>query len=392
METEDKKDLLLIPLRDLVSAMYADSGNQLLVSLAKYQTLSARYPNHTQLLLKIALLEFFTGDYTSSERTFQRIRTLDPHIMDHMDEYAYLLSRRRGLSDLNRLAQDMLECNDTRPEGWVCLALYHQKKNFTSTNSPTSSSNEKPLHFIDRALRLDVRHAFAHRVRGMLLLAESQPAEAVTSFHYANQIQKDVANYEGLVEAYIVQGNKHKEAVCMAKEAMNIAPKDPRTFTLIGLALSHSPQTSEGGKEKAKRAFRKALLVDPYALRPMFALADMYLDEEDYASAMDLLVKAAQGHGRPDEQDMIHSKLADVYTMMEQYSDALGHYHTAISINSENVEAQRGLERLERLMRGLPEGDESQQNVHGDDQMSPEAPDQGAGTQTNFEQDHIGYL
>ena len=57
METEDKKDLLLIPLRDLVSAMYADSGNQLLVSLAKYQTLSARYPNHTQLLLKIALLE-----------------------------------------------------------------------------------------------------------------------------------------------------------------------------------------------------------------------------------------------------------------------------------------------------------------------------------------------
>jgi anaphase-promoting complex subunit 7 len=394
---------MIAPLREMLAAMYVDSENQLLTALTKYRALLERYPNHVQLLIKIALLELYTGDYTSSELSFAHARQVDPNIMDHMDEYAYLLSRRRpGLTELNQLAQEMLESNDSRPEPWVCLALYHQKRNLLALSSPSNTpantnnnNTDKPLQLVDRALRLNVRHAFGHRTRGMFLLAENRAEEAATSFYYANQVKKDVANYEGLVEAYIVQGDKYKEAVCMAKEAMTIAPKDPRTFTLIGLALSHSPQTSEGGKEKAKRAFRKALLVDPYALRPMFALADMYLEEEEFAEAIELLCKASQGHGRQDEHDMIHGKLADVYSAVEQFDSALSHYHTALSMNPENLDAQRGLERLERLMRGQDPDHSSDttgngnSNGHSGDYSHDAAQEEGA---TNFEQDTRAYM
>ena len=298
--------------------------------------------------------------------------------MDHMDEYAELLRRKRAVTKLNQLSSDLLQINDQRPEAWVCLALNHQSKG--------NGNAEQSISFVERALRLDGRYVYAHYIRGMLFLLEQQPDEAITSFNYANKIRKDVSHYEGLVEAYLMD-EKYKEAVCMAKEAMVIAPKDPRTFTLIGLALSHSPATSRDGKEKAKRAFKKALLIDPYAIRPVFALADLYTREEDFGACVELLSRAIEGHGRPEEQDMIHAKLADVCAVADNYADALSHYHMALSMNPGNVVARRGLDRLEKLMRGVdPDASGANDNSEENDEEMDDS--------TNFEADaeEMGYL
>lgn len=57
-------------------------------------------------------------------------------------------------------------------------------------------------------------------------------------------------------------------------------------------------------------------------------------------------------------QDILQTKLADIYALNGNYSEALARYHTAVSMNPDNVEAQRGLDRLERLMRGMDPDDE----------------------------------
>jgi anaphase-promoting complex subunit 7 len=58
--------------------------------------------------------------------------------------------------------------------------------------------------------------------------------------------------------------------------------------------------------------------------------------------------------------DTLHTKLAHVYTLNEQYSEALSCFHMAISLNPNSTAANAGLERLEKLMRGIdPDAEDS---------------------------------
>lgn len=46
------------------------------------------------------------------------------------------------------------------------------------------------------------------------------------------------------------------------------------------------------------------------------------------------------------------TKLADVYTLNKQFAEAMTHYHRSLSVNPASSDALRGLDRLEKLMRG----------------------------------------
>jgi anaphase-promoting complex subunit 7 len=51
-------------------------------------------------------------------------------------------------------------------------------------------------------------------------------------------------------------------------------------------------------------------------------------------------------------RDEVFTKLADVYTLNKQFADAMTQYHRSLSVNPASVDALRGLDRLEKLMRG----------------------------------------
>ena len=176
-------------------------------------------------------------------------------------------------------------------------------------------------------------------------MAENRAEHACVAFFRANEIAHDIASYEGLVEAYLA-ADKYREAICTAKEAISLARGNPRAVALVGWAFAQASD-SQGmvveGRDKAKRALRTALTLDPGAIRPLFALVDIYAQERDFETCASLLRRGMEGTtesysaAMQNNQDLLHAKLGEIFTLSANYQEAMTCFHTAISMNPDCI-------------------------------------------------------
>ncbi|GKY93827.1 hypothetical protein MPSEU_000349800 [Mayamaea pseudoterrestris] len=345
---------------ELITATSASRQLQSSIALQNLSNLNDAYPDNVYLLLKLALVYLQLYDELNAEIIFAKARALE-ETMDCMDEYGQLLAREQNISALNELAESLLIMDDTRPEAWTTLALYHE----------VHEDHEKALAFVDKAISLDQRHAYAHRLKGAILMADKRPTHASVSFFRSNEIQLDVACYEGLVDAYIGAG-QYREAIASAREAISAAPRDPRAVTLVGMALykgaSHRQDVARATAiDKAKRTFQKALSIDPSLLRPLFALVGIHEEQREYDACINLLHIALEGNTLSQDRLFGHSlifcRLGEIYARCEQYRNAMDCYNRALGINPKLTAAQKTLERLEKLLLGVNAVDNSDEVI-----------------------------
>eukprot|EP00633_Aureoumbra_lagunensis_P003036 CAMPEP_0197298912 /NCGR_PEP_ID=MMETSP0890-20130614/44772_1 /TAXON_ID=44058 ORGANISM="Aureoumbra lagunensis, Strain CCMP1510" /NCGR_SAMPLE_ID=MMETSP0890 /ASSEMBLY_ACC=CAM_ASM_000533 /LENGTH=301 /DNA_ID=CAMNT_0042776951 /DNA_START=677 /DNA_END=1582 /DNA_ORIENTATION=- len=229
-----------------------------------------------------------------------------------------------------------MTCDKKRPEAWIAAAAFAASQN----------QNDRAVQLLDKAISLDPRRVTAFQLRGATLLKLNKPELAVVAFFQANNISKELRTYRGLVDAYL-SARKYKEALHSAKEAVSLlAPNAALPIALVGKVLATSPE----GSEKAKRAFQKALQVDPACVDALLPLVDIL--GENSNDSFHLLQTALAAPCT--QKDLIHFKLGQFYAKSNRISDALHSFHLALSLNPNNQQAQGAIDSLHSLLPSSP--------------------------------------
>eukprot|EP00523_Entomoneis_sp_CCMP467_P015200 CAMPEP_0168774000 /NCGR_PEP_ID=MMETSP0725-20121227/4767_1 /TAXON_ID=265536 /ORGANISM="Amphiprora sp., Strain CCMP467" /LENGTH=562 /DNA_ID=CAMNT_0008823577 /DNA_START=36 /DNA_END=1721 /DNA_ORIENTATION=+ len=356
---------------DLAAAMILSRKNQTASAIQVFEKLEEKYPSNTYFQQHVAILHIQNHDNGAAAQTFENIRKADPSIVDTMDRYAKVLCKKKDFNKLNELAESLMILDDQRPEAWNTLALYYDAR----------GDKEKAITFVDKAISLNQRYAYSQILRGNIMLADKRPEHAAVSFFRAKDIYPDMDSMEGLVESYIGSG-RNREAIASAKEAIAMAPRDPRALTLVGLALASGPgdpqeDVKHQGLEMAKRTLLKALAVHPGHNRALMALVDIHAQEKNYEACVGLLQKGLDGSiyapKDPIDQAQILYRLGVMYSTAENYKEAIDVLQQASVLDPGLSDVQRQINRIEKIMRGL-DPNETGDEIMEDSSPSMESP------------------
>ncbi|KAL1548490.1 Anaphase-promoting complex subunit 7 [Salvia divinorum] len=339
-----------------VEAQCCIASNDYKGGLDLFAELLQRFPNNIHILLEMAKVKAVIGKNDEAILDFENVLSIDPYIMTYMDEYAMLLKLKSDNSKLNKLVHDLLNIDPTKPEALVALAVLWEKKD-----------ERGALTYAEKSIRIDERHVAGYIMKGNLFLSLNRPEAAVIAFRGAQELRPDLRSYQGLVRSYLAV-SKVKEALFAAREAMKAMPQSGKVLKLVGdVHASHVT-----GREKAKKFYESALRLEPGFLGAALALAELHVVEGRNGDAVSLL----QRYLKDWADDCLHVKLAQVFAATNMLQDALSHYQAALRINPQNEAAKKGLERLEKQMKGIdpdaPEEDDNELDDGDGDQEEVE--------------------
>ncbi|KAL3675041.1 hypothetical protein R1sor_024989 [Riccia sorocarpa] len=317
--------------------------------LEHFNYLGQRFPNNVHVLLETAKAEQAMGRIDEALHNYERARQVDQYNVSAMDEYAMLLRARANVPELNKLVHDLLNVDPTKPEPWVGAAVFWE----------TREDKLQALAYAEKAIRADERHTTAYLVKGSLSLSLNRSEAAVMAFRKAHSLRADLRAYQGLVRAYLTIP-KHKEALCIAREAMKAMPYSAPALTLVGDVYAQNPD----GREKGRKFYESALRQDPGYIAAVLSLADLHSAEGRNDDAIALL----QRYLKTMPEEALHVKLAQIFAASCKLRESLSHYQAALSMNPLNEPAKKGLERLEKQMKGVdPDALDDEEDNEGED-------------------------
>lgn len=309
------------------------ASNDYKSGLAHFSDILQRFPNNVHILLEIAKVEAIIGKKDEAIMNFEKVRSIDPYVITYMDEYAMLLKTRSDYPKLNKLVHDLLNIDPARPEVYVALSVLWERKD-----------QRRALSYAEKSLRIDDRHISSHIMKGNLFLSLNRPDTALVAFRAAHELRHDLRNYQGLVRSYLGV-SKIKEALFTAREAMKCMPQSAKALKLVGDV--HASCAS--GREKARKFYESALRLEPGFLGAALALSELHVAEGRSKDAISLLERYLKDWA----DDSLHVTLAQVFAETNLLQESLSHYQAALRINCQNERAKKGLDRLEKLMKGL---------------------------------------
>ncbi|KAF9929903.1 Anaphase-promoting complex subunit 7 [Mortierella alpina] len=321
-------------------------------ALSDFSALDGKYPGNTAIKLRMAICLKWMGKYVRAGFLYAQVRNLDSRVCEDMFHYGICLKQLSKMKYLFKLASELLGFNDKHPDAWCVLAMYWDMK----------GNKDKAFQMVSKALQLRPDHCGALQLHGQLYLElpVPEPTTAVQSFRKAYSIEKDIATYEGLVNAYILTDRK-QEAVAMAREARRLMPDSAHALAIYGTAIYH--MSGEGSAKEAQEVLQEALRMDPGCVQAAATLVMLHGHQGQYDTAVQILEKQID-HQPPDT---VHVKIAEIYTATEKWEDAYMSYGKALSSNPDNERAREGMMQVEKILNGGDEEEDEDSYDNGDD-------------------------
>ena len=352
-------------LRHMVEAYSYEWNHRPKRGLEALEKLGPAFDGNSACLVAKGRLLAMSKNVEEAAELFSRAHALDDTSFDGMDIFASVLYQQKDSVKLNRLTQKMLQMDDTRAEGWTAAAYYSLcKQNF-----------DKALMYVEQAIESEPTNYNAHCTKGEILMLRSKEQQhahmdAINAFKKAWQVRRGIRACRGLVVAYLKDGNV-SQARGLSREARTGMPESVDAWIILGKVYAHLGRKGNSRKEnfeKAKRAYKKALSIDPRNVEATYETSDVLISEGLLLLAVETL-KASLFFCN---DHVGHTKLAEVYILNKQYDEAVEACQMALSMSQHDPTALHTLERAERGLRGLDpdgddEGDEGEGEGNGDD-------------------------
>jgi anaphase-promoting complex subunit 7 len=260
----------------LVSAHIHTSRGRYRAAMDALDVLDRLFPNNLHCLLQKGKLEMDQEFYHQAHLNFYKARQIDDQNLRLMDAHADCLRKNGARVQLNNLVQDLFDTSEHHVESWLAAAFFCEMK----------GDYETAAQFCDRAIATDRKYAPAYLFRGTLLLQQLRPEHALLAFTQSCKLAKTLEAYSGMVMSYCelsLKGlNKYKEALTTAKTVVKLYPQKAQSYTLLGHAFALRPETSE----QAKKAFLRALVMEPRKLAAVFGLVDLLVQDGNIPQAI----------------------------------------------------------------------------------------------------------
>ena len=314
-------------LADLFEAHAIMRRHEYKPAIVKFGALATNFPANTHLLLHLARCHVQNRRMKPAHVAFETVRKIDPFVVDSMDTFGSLLRAEGNQTELNMLSHELLSISATRPEPWVVTALAADLSGF-----PVQATE-----YTSKAIQIDDMHTVAYLLKGALMLQVADYPVAIEAFRRAYVLERSLDALEGLVETYLAIP-QYKQALTIAKEALQLMQRNSRALVLVGRVLSHHQE----GRDRAHKAFRNALTLDAEFVPAIVAQASLYVVEGNTSDAITLLTGTLQ----KVRDEALNLKLGEIYFSKHQFAEAMFQYESALAINPILPAARAALERV----------------------------------------------
>ncbi|PVU86436.1 hypothetical protein BB560_006712 [Smittium megazygosporum] len=167
----------------------------------------------------------------------------------------------------------------------------------------------------------------------------------------ADRVYKSTRTKSVVIESILSSGNVQEALEVMKKSIGLGALRENSVLLLLLMAkiLTSLPKQDIGGEDHNAANLLETFIKTDIGKKNeegVILLATLYTTEEKYTQAIELLESKATELN----SDCIFVMLGDVYTMAEDFTQAIVSYNTALSINTMNKRAKMGIKRVSEMI------------------------------------------
>ena len=183
------------------------------------------------------------------------------------------------------------------------------------------------------ARRPDMRLAYLRL--GYVLWDGGAPAEAIAALRSGLVAIGPNVDLEARLGTYLAETGKAAEAIPLLERTTRADPRNGEALNGLGIAYARQGQAG-----RALGAFNRALTANPRDVYAHENIGTVHLQQDDFAAARAAFVRALENEPRSSRA---HAGLGVVARQQNRLDDAIGHWRTAVEIDSKNFDAMFNL-------------------------------------------------